>query len=242
MTRFLLRLFAATFIASASVSAAVAQENAPRAEPRQVVIELFTSQGCSSCPPADALLRELVNRDDVVALALHVDYWDYIGWEDTFADPAFTARQKAYAKAQGQRMVYTPQIIVGGVNQVIGTKEMKVADLIAQHRAMPTDVVLGVTRQSGVLTIAAQATENLAGPLDVHVVRYRDAETVEVSKGENAGRKLDYSNIVTDWRVAGQWDTDAPLSMTVPVEGDQPVVVILQHAGHGAIEAVAEIK
>ena len=228
-----------TLAAVMAVTAVVAQA----AEDRRVVVELFTSQGCSSCPPADELMRELAKRDDVVALALHVDYWDYIGWKDSFATPAFTARQKSYAKAQGNPMIYTPQMIVGGQDQVMGTKEMKVADLIAAHRAMPAQVVLAVTRDAGVLRISAQAPDtSIKGPLVVHVVRYRPSDVVEVRRGENAGRMLEYSNIVTDWRVAGQWNPAERLAMKMPVEGDAPVVVMVQRGGHGPILAVAELK
>ena len=91
------------------------------AQDQPVVVELFTSQGCSSCPPADALLHELAARDDVVALAMHVDYWDYIGWKDVFGNPAHSARQRAYAKAGNRRMVYTPQMIVNGENRLLAT-------------------------------------------------------------------------------------------------------------------------
>ncbi|MCZ0810661.1 MAG: DUF1223 domain-containing protein [Pseudomonadota bacterium] len=229
-------LLLAVFTAISAAVTAQADEN------RRVVVELFTSQGCSSCPPADALLRELSERDDVVALALHVDYWDYIGWKDSFASPDFTARQKAYAYASGKRMVYTPQMVIGGQHQVIGTKEMKVADLIATHRAQPPEVVLAVTRKDGQLRISAQAPRPVEGPLIVQVVRYMPDATVEVRRGENAGLRLPYSNIVTDWDVEGKWDTAAPLAMELPIEGENPVVVLLQHAGHGPIAAVAELK
>ena len=221
---------------------AVAAGAAQADEPRRVVVELFTSQGCSSCPPADELMRELARRDDVVALALHVDYWDYIGWKDSFAHPAFTERQKAYAKAQGSPMIYTPQMIVGGLDQVMGTKEMKVADLIAAHRALPRQVALAVAREGGQLRIAGQADASVDGPLVVHVVRYRPSDVVEVRRGENAGKMLEYSNIVTQWQVAGQWMPQERLSMTLPVEGDAPIVVLVQRGGHGPILAVAELK
>ena len=95
-----------------------------------VVVELFTSQGCSSCPPADALLDRLSSRNNVLALSLHVDYWDYIGWKDKFASPAHTARQQAYARAAGRRSVYTPQMIINGLDDVAGTAPMDVADMI----------------------------------------------------------------------------------------------------------------
>ena len=99
------------------------------AQDSPVVVELFTSQGCAACPPADALLGELARHEDVIALALHVDYWDYIGWEDVFARPEFTQRQHAYGHAAGSTVVYTPQMIVGGQERVVGVRPMAVADL-----------------------------------------------------------------------------------------------------------------
>jgi len=90
-----------------------------------VVVELFTSQGCSSCPPADKILGELAKRDDVIALSLHVDYWDYLGWKDDFASPAHTARQQGYATALGERMMFTPQMIIGGTDSVVGSRAME---------------------------------------------------------------------------------------------------------------------
>ena len=211
-----------------------------QSDERRVVVELFTSQGCSSCPPADALLRELAAREDVVALALHVDYWDYIGWKDSFADPRHSKRQKAYAAARGERMVYTPQMVVDGRQAVVGTKEMKLADLIARHRVTPREVELSARREGDVLSIAARGT--LDRPVQVHLVRYIPSREVSVSRGENAGRTLTYTNIVTDWTVAGTWDGDKPLSMRLPLTGDQPVVVLLQQEGFGPIRAVAELR
>ena len=97
-----------------------------------VVVELYTSQGCSSCPPADALLEQLAARDDVIALSLHVDYWDYLGWQDAFANPAFTKRQRGYAARAGSSMIYTPQMVIGGRDHIVGTKGMELSDLIAK--------------------------------------------------------------------------------------------------------------
>ena len=239
MTSQLFRI--ALFLVLGVPGAAVVLGTTPgRAEERRVVVELFTSQGCSSCPPADALLLELAKREDVVALALHVDYWDYIGWKDSFATPAHTARQKAYAASRGEKMIYTPQMVVQGQEALVGTKEMKLADLIARHRVEPQTVDLSVDRANGVLTISARGA--LPYPVDVCLVRYMPQETVEVRKGENAGRTLTYANIVTDWSVLGEWDGRAPLSMQLPLEDDQPAVVVLQQKGLGPIRAVADLR
>lgn len=209
---------------------------------RVVVVELYTSQGCSSCPPADAYLAQLAAEPGVIALALHVDYWDYIGWTDQFASPQFTLRQKAYARAEGHRTIYTPQIIVNGVERVEGAQPDQVQGDIRAHQAQATPVDLSVTRQGDQVAISASADQALPGPVKVQLVRYHPAETVTISYGENAGRTLDYRNIVTEWSVLGDWDGAAPLTMTAPARGDDPLVVILQAAGPGPILAAAELK
>ncbi|MFP4239449.1 DUF1223 domain-containing protein [Rhodosalinus sp.] len=208
---------------------------------RGVVVELFTSQGCSACPPADELLADLAEREGVIALALHVDYWDYIGWKDSFAQPRFTQRQKAYARANHDRSVFTPQIIVGGQDRVMGAKAMKVMDLIAAHAQTPQPVSLSLVRDEGRLTVALSA-ERAMGPADVQLVRYRPSSNVHIKRGENAGRTFDYANVVTDWKVLGRWDGQAPLRLRVEAEGDSPVVVIVQEAGHGRVLAAARLR
>jgi len=237
------RLFSKTVFATGlCILGAVAGLTASpaQAEQRKVVVELFTSQGCSSCPPADALLAELAKRDDVVALALHVDYWDYIGWKDSFGDPRNTARQKAYAAARGENMVYTPQMVVNGQHAIVGTKAMKLTDLIAKHKTAARGVDLQARRDGDELRIRANGA--LKTPVQVNVVRYIPQQDVDVRKGENAGRTLGYSNIVTEWLVVGDWDGVAPLSVSVPIKGDQPAVVLLQQIGHGRIEAVSVLR
>ena len=129
-----------------------------------VVVELFTSQGCSSCPPADALLHELAGRDDVIALALHVDYWDYIGWEDAFADPAHTQRQRQYALEAGRRSVYTPQMVINGQTAIVGTKPMALSEAIAHYATKDMGVELALARTDEGLEISAQAP-NVSGSL-----------------------------------------------------------------------------
>lgn len=211
-----------------------------RAQEPPVLVELFTSQGCSSCPPADALLRELAERADVMALSLHVDYWDYIGWKDIFARPEHSARQRAYAAADGRRMVYTPQIIIDGSDEVMGTHPKDVAALIEKHRA-GSDVSLDAVRADGNLSIKAHAAPGAEGICAVQLVRYRPHATVEITRGENAGRTLDYTNIVTDMTHLTDWDMRTPLNLQVPMTGDLPAAVIIQQGRHGPVEAVARV-
>lgn len=212
------------------------------ADDRPVVVELFTSQGCSSCPPADEFLTELSKRDDVIALALHVDYWDYIGWKDAFADPAYTKRQKAYARVAGSRTVYTPQMVVGGVDHVVGLHPMEVLDHISRHRAAPEVIDLDLARSGAQISIRAEAETRLPGPVTVQLVRYDDAEVVKIKRGENAGKTMLYSNIVTQWQSLADWDGRKPLDLTVRAPGDAPAVVILQARGHGPIIAAAQLR
>lgn len=214
------------------------------AQTRPVVVELFTSQGCSSCPPADAFfLQDLAPRDDVIALALHVDYWDYLGWKDHFASPQFTKRQKAYAAAAGNRTIYTPQMIIGGQTHVVGTHPKEVLTHIRRAHDSPAKIRLDLTRSGNTARIEI---ENLrpaeAVPVDVFLVRYRVAEAVQIKRGENAGRDLTYANIVTDWRQLAMWDMGAPVALRVPVRGKDPIVVIVQREGNGAIVAAARLR
>lgn len=212
------------------------------AEGQKVVVELFTSQGCSSCPPADGLLTELAARDDVIALALHVDYWDYIGWADKFADPAYTTRQRSYARAAGKRMIYTPQMIIAGQDDVVGNKKAAVSASIRRHRAATTQVQMQAIRNGNRIEIKAQALENGLGNMSVQIIRYTPHEAVKIGRGENAGRTISYTNIVTSWDVVKKWNSRRPLSLAVRVSGNEPVVVLLQGADHGPIFAAAELK
>jgi len=217
-----------------------------QAQSNPVVVELYTSQGCSSCPPADALLGELTTRENVIPLALHVDYWDYIGWADPHANPAFTKRQKGYAYAAGQRTIYTPQMIVGGKDHVVGYKPMQLADLIEQHRHTAAQFELTVARNGAVVEISAQAVAQAVAQgekgIIVQLVRYKPQQETAIRRGENAGKTLMYHNIVTDWQELGTWDATQALSMQATVTGDEPVVILLQKPMHGPILAAARLR
>lgn len=208
----------------------------------QVVVELFTSQGCSSCPPADAILSELAPSDDVIALALHVDYWDYLGWKDDFADPRYTRRQKAYAHVAGARTVYTPQMVVGGTDHLVGARPVELMALIERHAANPAPVLLSLSRSGGQVEISATSAGKLPNGAVVQLVRYTPQADVTIRGGENGGQTIRYSNIVRSWDAIGEWDGTAPLSLSAPLGGTDPVVVILQEPGPGPILAAARLR
>lgn len=207
-----------------------------------VVVELYTSQGCSSCPAADAMLEELAEREDVIALALHVDYWDYIGWKDPFGDPVHAERQRAYAIKAGRKSIYTPEMIVQGETDIVGAKPMKLGNAIAEHAQRSAPVALEISRDGENLLVEAVAKDALSGPVTVHLLRYMRHRTTVIERGENQGKTLAYANIVEGWQQLGTWDPSAPLSMTAQISGDKPVVVILQGQEAGPILAAQRLR
>jgi hypothetical protein len=207
-----------------------------------IVVELYTSQGCSSCPPADRLFEKLAAIPGVIPLALHVDYWDYIGWKDTFAAPGFTERQKAYARAAGERMIYTPQIIVEGADRLVGNEPEALRSALSRVTGKPGPVHLVLERQGDRIVIRADADPPLSQGVIVQLVRYQPQQTVEIAGGENMGEIVTYSNIVTDWQRVGEWPGTAPLEMVADAPGPAPVVVILQNPGPAGIVAAARLR
>lgn len=205
------------------------------------VLELYTSQGCSSCPPADAMMADLIEMDDVIALSLHVDYWDYLGWKDDLADPAFTQRQHSYAHEAGGRTVYTPQMVIGGKDHVIGSRPMQVMDQLRAHAAADDPVIVTLERVGDVLQINATA-EGLSGDAVVQVVRFIPEVVRDIKRGENAGRTISYLNVVTSWTEVGAWDVSGDLSFEADVAGDQGVAVIVQNGRFGPILGAAQLR
>ncbi len=223
------------------LAAAVSFASPSHAQDRVVLVELFTSQGCSSCPPADAFLHELAKRDDVVALAMHVDYWDYIGWEDSFAQPEFTARQRAYARIGNRKMVYTPQMVINGRDHVVGSNPMDTNDMIAAHKELAVEVDLTAERDGDTLSVMAYSQSDTSGTASVHLLRYMPNKTVDILRGENAGRTLDYANVVTEMAMLGEWDMIEPLSLDVTLEGSEPAVIVVQSNRNGPVRAVVKV-
>ncbi len=207
-----------------------------------VVVELYTSQGCSSCPPADRILGELAERDDVIALGFHVDYWDYLGWKDAFASAEHTKRQRAYSRAAGQRTIYTPQMIIGGKDHVIGSKPMKISNLIRKHSKGTAPVKVRVKRSGGQITIEAATSAGLRNGAVVDIVTYQPKSTVDIRRGENAGRKITYHNIVQSWSRVGTWNGKGTYRATAKAPEGLPVVILVQSPNAGPILGVAHLR
>ncbi len=207
-----------------------------RAETAPVVVELFTSQGCAACPPADRFLEELAARDDVIALGLHVDYWDYIGWTDSFAKPEFTDRQRRYALAAASSKVYTPEMVIGGIERVKGNRVMRVVDAIRRVRAQAPAVRVSLERRDPTtLHLAAESLLAIPEPLDVKLVEYIPRRHVTIEAGENEGRDVTYANVVTRLEIVERWDGRSNLDLALDVARDAQAAVFVQRAGQGRI-------
>ena len=172
------------------------------------VVELFTSQGCSSCPPADRVLGELAQRDDVVALAYHVDYWNYLGWQDTFSSEQSTKRQYDYARTLGRKSVYTPQVIVNGRDHLNGSDKRGIEAKMDRFNRAGRGLVVSVdASQDGdhiMVDIGAGS-----GKANIIMIYFDRENTVDVKRGENRGRKLTYWHSVKDMQTVAMWDGKA---------------------------------
>ncbi|WP_254367952.1 thioredoxin family protein [Paracoccus sp. Z118] len=180
-----------------------------------VVVELFTAQGCSSCPPADRLLASLAGRPDVLPLAWHVDYWDYLGWADAFARPENTARQEGYARVVGERGVYTPQMVVDGQDTLLATRPADLIALIEDHRARPAAIIVTAAADGGRHVIQLTPRAAIPGGVRVVLVRYAPQREVTVKAGENRGKTILYANVVLGSEELTHWDAQTPLRLTV---------------------------
>ncbi len=213
---------------------------AAQAEGRLVVLELFTSQGCDRCPPVDALVAELAQREDVLPLALHVDYWDYLGWKDAFALAEHKDRQMAYAPRTDRRRLFTPLLMVGGLDPVEGYTPMKVVDLIEKHRGVDAGVSLELTVQGEMVHMVGLAAQPFGAPAHVVMVQFRPQAIVEITRGQNAGQTVAYTNVVTGWHDLGTWDGHAPLAVEMP-QVEEAGAVLVQSAEHGLILAAERL-
>jgi hypothetical protein len=209
-----------TFLMAAIVTPVIAIVTPAHAEPRAVV-ELFTSQGCSACPPADKLIGELARDPSVIALSMPIDYWDYLGWKDTLADSRFSARQKAYSHMRGDRDVYTPQAVVNGSVHVIGSDRAGIEDAIGQTKknedVMSVPVSMTVTGKQINVSVAPSRNGPAARHGEVWIGSVAKAVPISIGRGENRGRELTYYNVVRNLLKVGDWNGTAD-SWTVPLE------------------------
>jgi hypothetical protein len=212
------------------------------------VIELYTSQGCSSCPEADQLLNQLAQRPDVIALSFPVSYWDYLGWKDTLARPENSERQRGYARILGDGEVFTPEVIVNGMQNCVGSnladieKAFKTTKPLVGKEAVPLSARLGGGRLIIDAGAAPSGSQHQKGK--VWVASVLSALTVKITRGENAGNVVTYTNVVRDLTEAGEW-SGAPISYDLPLnslskDGDM-FVVFLQTEELGPIVGATRV-
>ena len=202
-------------------------------EKPRAVVELFTSQGCSSCPAADKILANYAKRGDVLALSFHVDYWNYLGWKDTFSKAEFTDRQQRYARSFRRRGVYTPQAVVNGRDHVVGSRKQHVEGLItsyiSQGKGLTVDV--NAVRDDEKVRVTTNAT---AGNATLWVIYYDEQRKVKILRGENRGRTITYHNVVRDVSMLGMMK-QGKLDVTLPLDemkrkGFDSCAIILQQS------------
>ena len=203
----------AALVGALLVPAPAANAGEPRA-----VIELFTSQGCSSCPPADKLLGELARDPSLVTMSLAVDYWDYLGWKDTLAVHGHSNRQRAYSSARGDRDVYTPQAVINGVVHVLGSDKAAIEKAIAQTRQNTKTLTLPVkmTVADGKISVDVAAAAGNPDSAEVWLCPITTSAPVAVGRGENSGRTLTYHSVVRRWVKLGVWSGKAE-TFSIPV-------------------------
>jgi hypothetical protein len=225
--RVVLSLVAAVF---ASASAAMAGET-------RGVVELFTSQGCSSCPAADHLLGELAKDPTIVAMSVPIDYWDYLGWKDTLAKPGHTARQRAYAQIRGDRQVYTPQVVVNGAAHVQGSNKDLIEQAIAQttrQHAGTLAVPVTITPAGDKVSVKVAASKDARG--EIWLCGLSRSVPVSIGRGENRGKTITYYNVVRRWVKLGDWNGGertwtVPLS-DVTADDVNSIAVLVQGGDH----------
>jgi hypothetical protein len=232
-----------TVLSCLALAACLIAAPAAAAGKRPVVIELFTSQGCDSCPPADAILGQLATtRHDVLALSLPVTYWDILGWRDTLASEANTRRQKAYSDTMKRGGIYTPQVIVDGEDDLVGSREPAIDAAIAAREADMSAVPIALSATPQEIRVVVGAGH---GPQDATIWLFHilSKSTVSIGGGENSGQKITYRNVVRDVRAVGMWKgqqvtLDLPRAeMTSPPH--DAVAVVVQQGGYGRILGAA---
>ena len=230
---------------SMTAAAPLSSAAGPSDNRRLSVVELFTSQGCSSCPAADALLAHLSKRRDLMTLSYNVDYWDYLGWKDTLARPAHTRRQRAYATARGDGQVYTPQAVVNGLQHAIGSHAGDIDAAVTKTRTglANIDVSLSVSASRNDVVINLDGTPPSGTSATIFVAAVKPEVKVKIKRGENSGRRATYHNVVRTLVPVGMW-TGGPKRIRLPrrdiIENNgERCAILIQSEGPGAILAAA---
>jgi hypothetical protein len=197
----------------------------------ECVVELFTSQGCSSCPPADRLAATMARDPANIVLSFPVDYWDYIGWKDTLASPTFSARQKAYAASRGDGRVYTPQVVVDGLTDAVGSDRDEIDRAIRANKGRGGAMTIPVhlIDKDGVLKVEIGAGPG--GPAGIFLLRVAATRTVTIGRGENTGRSITYTNVVRAMNRLGDWDGSAKTFEVPELKGEGEGYVVLVQQG-----------
>jgi hypothetical protein len=202
------------------ICAVIAVIRPAHADPRAVV-ELFTSQGCSSCPPADKVIGELAKDPSIIAVSMPIDYWDYLGWKDTLADSRFSARQKAYSRMRGDREVYTPQAVINGSVHVVGSDlagiESAIGDTRKEGGVMSVPVTMTQSGKQLTVSVAAASNAPVAQHGEVWICSISKSIPISIGRGENRGKELTYYNVVRNLVKVGDWNGNSG-SWTVPLE------------------------
>jgi hypothetical protein len=234
--------FGTRILASALMTVLLTAVGAVAGE-RPVVVELFTSQGCSSCPPAEAFMRDLAKRDDLIALEFHVDYWDYIGWKDRFAKREFTERQEGYVGSLKGRYKYTPQMVVGGVSHAVGSNRAAIeAEIERRKSASVEGPEIEVHKEDGAI-VAKIGAGAASGVYDIVFVTFDKPHSTEVKRGENRGRTLVNAQVVRDYEMLGSW-SGTPVDLRIPIAGrpgDGGCAILVQKRGYGEIVAAVSL-
>ncbi|HYE95494.1 MAG TPA: DUF1223 domain-containing protein [Rubricoccaceae bacterium] len=203
------------------------------------VVELFTSEGCSSCPPADALLKELVAEDraGVLALSFHVDYWDDLGWRDPFSSVAFSNRQRAYARARGDGRVYTPQMVLNGTTAFVGSRRAEARRHLDAALSHPAEVPVTLTvRRDGRALEATYAVTGAPEGAVLHLALVQRSADVRVGRGENGGRRLRHANVVRVFQTVDAGSGTATLRLPEGLEGaNAAVAAYVQQGATGTV-------
>lgn len=248
MTSASLKLFRAGCLAALGAFLFWHSAMAGEAKRQPILVELYTSQGCSSCPPADQILGQVKEREDVVALSFNVDYWDYIGWRDTLAKRENTLRQQAYEKVLSSHRVYTPQMVVDGVRDVVGNQRKDVLDAIARRAAEVAGkrAALTLSQSGDTVEVRIAALAGVKQPATVWLAHTLSARTVNIANGENSGRTITYHNVVRDFAAVGKWAGEA-VTLELPARGTpgentDGVTVWIQTGDPGPVLGVAQLK